>query len=60
MNILQQGAAVGLIVGIGAVGWLAVGGQVMSDRGQTVFTPLPLSTEGCSMINETMSAGQSK
>jgi hypothetical protein len=46
--------------GIGAVGWLAVGGQVMSDRGQAVSIPLPLSTEGCSMVNDTLSAGHRK
>ena len=48
------------MVGIGAVGWLAVGGQVMSDRGQAVSVPLSLSTEGCTMVNETMLAGHSK
>ena len=48
------------MVGIGAVGWLAVGGQVMSDRGQEVSVPLSLSTEGCTMVNETMLAGHGK
>lgn len=48
------------MVGIGAVGWLAVGGQIMSDRGQVVSVPLSLSMEGCTMVNETMLAGHSK
>jgi hypothetical protein len=48
------------MVGIGAVGWLAVGGQVMSDRGQAVSVPLSLSAEGCTMVNETILAGHSK
>jgi len=48
------------MVGIGALGWLAVGGQIMSDRGQAVSVPLPLSTEDCTMVNETMLAGHSK
>ncbi|KAJ4439382.1 hypothetical protein ANN_07504 [Periplaneta americana] len=48
------GAAAGLAAGIGIVGWLTVGGQVMSDKGQTVFTPLPVSTDGCSMANATI------
>jgi hypothetical protein len=58
--ILKQGAATGLTVGIGAVGWLAVGGQVVSDKGQIVSTPLPLSTEGCSIVNSTVLADGSK
>ncbi|XP_021935156.1 sodium-coupled monocarboxylate transporter 1-like isoform X2 [Zootermopsis nevadensis] len=54
------GAACGLTVGIGAVGWLAVGAQMMSDKGQAIYTPLPLSTEGCSIVNTTVLADDSK
>ncbi|PSN39975.1 hypothetical protein C0J52_13378 [Blattella germanica] len=53
------GAAAGLTVGIFGVGWLTVGGQIMSDKGQAIFTPLPVSTAGCS-INATILDGPSK
>ncbi|PNF32377.1 hypothetical protein B7P43_G10101 [Cryptotermes secundus] len=54
------GAATGLTAGIGVVGWLAVLGQVMSDRGEVVSVPLPLSTEGCALVNATLLADRSK
>ncbi|KAJ1528624.1 hypothetical protein ONE63_007020 [Megalurothrips usitatus] len=41
------GATVGLLSGIGIVGWMTIGAQVATEAGQIVNPILPLSVEGC-------------
>ncbi|KAK3926783.1 Sodium-coupled monocarboxylate transporter 2 [Frankliniella fusca] len=49
------GATVGLLAGIGVVGWMTIGAQIATEAGQIVNLPLPLSTSGCA-ANATLSA----
>ncbi|KAL0273741.1 UNVERIFIED_CONTAM: hypothetical protein PYX00_006346 [Menopon gallinae] len=51
-----MGAFVGLVSGIGIVGWMTIGVQVSIEKGYYVYETLPLSTAGCPVANETFSA----
>ncbi|XP_034239111.1 sodium-coupled monocarboxylate transporter 2-like [Thrips palmi] len=48
------GATVGLLAGIGVVGWMTIGAQWATDAGQIVNPVLPLSTDGCAAMNLTV------